>query len=127
VGDPTSAPGASPFNFRSLAAEFTDGRWQFRGTVEPVTSGYPWTATIILKMLGDDDGDAGRLRITEFSLGDRKGAKYESTDDGAIRISASRTVEELAFSGFSELLPNVDQLCELGLEISGQIHQKGGV
>lgn len=127
VGDPTSAPSANPFHFRSLAAEFADGRWQFRGTVEPVTSGHAWTATILLKMLGDDGGDAGRLRITEFSLGDRKGAKYDSTDDGAIRISASRTVEELAFSGFSEPLPNVDQLCELGLEISGQIHQNGGV
>lgn len=127
VGDPTTTTTASPFNFRDLAAVFTDGRWEFSGTVEPALSGHAWTAAITLKMLGEDGGDAGRLKITDFELRDRKGIKYEHSLDGAITLSATRGVEEVVFSGHSETLPSMDQLCELGLEITGELHSKGGV
>ncbi len=127
VGDPVSATSTSPFNFRNLSAEFADGRWRFSGTVEPIVSGHAWTATITLKMLGDDGSDAGRLKIADFMLHDRKGGKYEHTDDGSIRLTASNKIDELAFSGNSELSPDHDQLCELGLEISGELHPKGSV
>lgn len=127
VGDPTRTANASPFNFRGLTAEFNDGRWQFRGTVEPAQSGHAWTASITLKMLGEDGKDAGHLAITDFALGNSKGIKHERTPDGAVRLSASRGVEEVVFEGHSEALPGLDQLCELGLEIVGELHPKGGV
>lgn len=127
VGEPASAPSASPFHFTGLTAEFIDGRWKFSGTVEPVTSGHAWTATIILKILGDDDSDAGRLSITDFTLANRKGIKHERTEDGAIRLSAAPAVNELQFSGLSEPLPDRDRLCELGLEIFGELLPKEAV
>lgn len=127
VGDPTSAPSASPFNFSDLDAQFIDGCWRFSGIVEPVIRGHAWTATITLKMLGDDNGEADRLKIADFALRDRKGGKFEHTADGSVRISAARSVNELAFTGESERLPGGDQLCELGLEISGELHRKADV
>ena len=125
VGDPTSSANTSPFQFSGLNAEFIDGRWAFSGTVAPVIRGHAWTATITLKVLGDDNGEAGGLRIDAFSLRDRKGGKFEHVGDGAIRVSATRSVHELAFDGQSELLPGSDHLCELGLEITGELHRKG--
>jgi len=125
VGDPTSTASVSPFQFSGLNAEFIDGRWNFSGTVEPVARGHAWTATITLKMLGDDNGEAGSLRIADFTLRDCKGGKFEHTAEGAIRVSAGRSINELAFRGQSELLSGGDQLCELGLEITGELHRKG--
>lgn len=127
VGDPASKSNASPFNFSGLDAHYIDGRWQFSGTVEPATSGHAWTATITLKMLGDDNSEVDRLKIAEFTLLDTKRGKFEHTADGAVRVSATRTIDGLAFSGVSELLPDRDRLCELGLEISGELLSKGGV
>lgn len=127
VGDPTPETSPTPFHFRNLHAEFTDRRWRFRGVVEPVTPGHAWTATITLKMLGDDGSDAGHLKISEFTLADARGSKYELVDDGAVQISAKRNVDTLRFHGLSEPLPGRDQLCELGLEIFGELHTKGGV
>ena len=127
VGDPASKSNASPFNFSGLDAHYVDGRWQFSGTVEPATSGHAWTATITLKMLGDDNSEVDRLKIAEFTLLDTKRGKFEYTADGAVRVSATRTIDGLAFSGTSEPLPDRDRLCELGLEISGELLSKGGV
>jgi hypothetical protein len=127
VGNPSAAATASPFHFIGLTAEFINERWQFSGSVAPVAPGHAWTATITLKMLGDDGSEAGRLKIADFILGDCKGGKHERTDDGAVRLSASKAVATLAFSGSSEPLPGHDQLCELGLEIAGELHPKGGV
>jgi hypothetical protein len=127
VGDPAFKSNASPFNFSGLDAHYIDGRWQFSGTVEPATSGHAWTATITLKMLGDDNSEVDRLKIAEFTILDTKRGKFEHTADGAVRVSATRTIDGLAFSGVSELLPDRDRLCELGLEISGELLSKGGV
>lgn len=127
VGDPTPTATASPFHFRNLHAEFVDRRWRFRGVVEPATPGHAWTATITLKMLGDDGSDTGRLKIAEFNLDNPRGSKHESNVDGSVQISAKRTIDELKFDGISEPLPDHDQLCELGLEISGEMQQKGDV
>lgn len=123
VGDPASTPSSTPFRFRNLHAEFVDRQWRFNGLVEPVTPGHAWTATITLKMLGDGGSDAGRLKIADFTLVDPRGSTSEPTDEGAIRVRAKRSTDSLRFSGVSEALPDRD--CELGLEISGELHPKG--
>jgi hypothetical protein len=96
--------------------------------VEPATSGHAWTATITLKMLGDDNSEVDRLKIAEFTLLDTKRGKFEHTADGAVRVSATRTIDGLAFSdGSANPCPIETELCELGLEISGELLPKGGV
>ncbi|MFY0538891.1 hypothetical protein [Nannocystis pusilla] len=127
VGDPKPSSSASAFHFSGLEASFSDGCWRFAGTVEPATRGHAWTVTIILKMLGDDGSELDRLKIAEVSLSNDSRGKAERTAEGTAVLSASHSVDGLAFSGVSEPLPDREQLCELGLEIAGELLAKGRV
>lgn len=126
VGDPAPHSGASAFHFTGLEASFCDGCWHFSGSVEPATTGRAWTATIALKMLGDDGVEIERLKIVEFSLLKGERGKFERCEDGTVLLSAGANVAALGFSGVSEAMPDPQQLCELGLEITGSLREKGG-
>lgn len=126
VGDPSPKSGASAFHFTGLAASFRDGCWHFSGSVEPATTGRAWAATIALKVLGDDGIEIERLKIAEFSLHEGKRGKFERCEDGTVILSAGANIEALRFSGCSEMMSDPHQLCELGLEITGELHEKGG-
>ncbi|MCY1004491.1 hypothetical protein OV079_02675 [Nannocystis pusilla] len=126
VGDPASPTGASPFEFKGLEASFSEGQWHFSGAVELTTSGRAWTATIALKMLGEDGVEVERLRIAEFSLREGKRGSFQHCEDGTVAVSAGASVDALKFSGVSEALADPHQLCELGLEIRGELLAKGG-
>lgn len=121
VGTPQASAGSTAFHFTGLEATFSDGCWRFAGTVEPKNRGHAWTVTIALKILGDDGGNVDDLKIAELTLRDPKRGKVERTADGAAILSATRTTDGLAFTGISERLADGDQLCELGLEISGEL------
>lgn len=125
-GDTAPHSGASPFHFSGLEASFREGRWCFSGSVELATPGRAWTATVALKMLGDDGVEVERLRIAEFSLHEGKRGRFERCEDGTVILSAGASVDTLKFSGVSEALSDPNQLCELGLEITGELSTKGG-
>lgn len=121
VGDSAGPSGGAAFHFSGVEARFREGRWRFSGTVEPATRGRAWRATIALKMLGDGGGEVDRLKIEELVLREGRRGRLERHEDGTWSLSAGASVDGLAFEGISAAPPGRERLCELALEIEGEL------
>ena len=124
VGGDVSAGGVSRFNFTNLKAALEGGVWRFSGSVEPSVRGYAWAAQIALKVLGGDGGEVGALEVATFSV--RRPGVVARLAGGSAIVEVPKSVGRVDFEGASETLGAHEQLCELGLEITGQVLGAGG-
>lgn len=123
AGDSASPGGGAAFHFSGVEARFSAGRWRFSGRVEPATRGRAWRATIALKMLGDGGGEVDRLEIDELVLREGRRGRLERHEDGTWSLSAGAGVDGLAFEGISAAPPGRERLCEIALEIEGELKE----
>lgn len=125
VGGGASPPGGGgQFNFTNLKAVLDGEVWRFSGSVDTSVRGYAWVARIALKVLGGDGGEVGSLVVATFGV--RRAGVATRLADGAAIVEVPKGVGRVDFEGVSEAIGGQDQLCEIGLEITGQVLGVGG-